>query len=426
MKLMSFLRSYLMVRRLSTYYKRSSFEFAQGLMLSEVLRRHTKSLAVFRDDPKVDPNDLSSFPYCEKKILNTRFNDYNIHGVSLSDAAAANAGPGVMRIGRKKIFCGSSTGTSGNKGYYLIDEKERFAWLGAILAKIMPDFWKSSKKIAVVLPRNTPLYTGANRTLFLSLRFFNTANDPVSLARDVSDFNPDIIIAAPRLARVIGILAPKLDPERVIVGSEVCDPMDRMKLEARFKRVEEIYMATEGLMATTCPHGSLHLCEDLMHFELEPVHGSNLVSPVITDLHRRTQAMVRYRMNDLLEMGEPCSCGSVHRTVKAVVGRSDDCFIFESLYSGHCLVTPDRLRDAILESDPRIEDFTLEQLPDGSCMLTMAEKDQALLPAALGALESLIDRIGAAGSIASRHIPDHEMATLLTGPDKLRRIRRYS
>lgn len=424
MQLLSFLRSYMMVRSLDRHYDRGAFLFAQSLMLQTALEHARNKIPVFRELDGVDPRHLSSFPHCDKGRLNADFKAYNIHGVTLSQAAEANSSTGFIKVRGKKVFCGSSTGTSGNKGYYLIDGHERFAWLGATLAKLLPGFWKSRKKIAVILPRNTPLYTGANRTFFLNLRFFDTSLGPDVLARSIEVFAPDIMIAAPRLARVIGELAPGLTPERVILGSEVCDPMDRTALQERYKSIEEIYMATEGLLATSCSCGQLHLCEDLMHFELEPVHGSNLVSPIITDLHRRTQGMIRYRMNDLLELGDPCTCGSVCQTVKRVVGRSDDCFIFESNYSGKCLITPDRLRDCVLGSNPGISDFTLEQGSNGEVTLTMSKAKAEYLETALGALRELISGIGAQAPITGRLISQEQMSQRLTGSEKLRRIRR--
>ena len=41
---------------------------------------------------------------------------------------------------------GMSTGTSGNRGYYVITARERFVWLGTILAKTVPDaLWRSHR-----------------------------------------------------------------------------------------------------------------------------------------------------------------------------------------------------------------------------------------------------------------------------------------
>lgn len=81
-------------------------------------------------------------------------------------------------------------------------------------------------------------------------------------------------------------------------------------IEAAFGPLEQIYMATEGLLAVTCRDGTLHLCEDSVKFEFEPV-GEGLVSPLVTAFRRQAQIMARYRLNDLLRLStSPCRCGS--------------------------------------------------------------------------------------------------------------------
>ncbi len=49
------------------------------------------------------------------------------------------------------------------------------------------------------------------------------------------------------------------------------DPLDRAAIEAATGvTVREIYMATEGLFGVACPHGTLHLAEDVVKFEWLP------------------------------------------------------------------------------------------------------------------------------------------------------------
>ena len=56
--------------------------------------------------------------------------------------------------------------------------------------------------------------------------------------------------------------------------------------------------------------------------------GGGLVQPIVTDMTRRAQAMVRYRMNDLLRLDpRACACGSASQAVAAVEGRCDDLFV---------------------------------------------------------------------------------------------------
>ena len=82
----------------------------------------------------------------------------------------------------------------------------------------------------------------------------------------------------------------------------------------------QIYQATEGFLGISCEHGTLHLNEDLVHVEREVIdQSSGRFTPVITDLYRTTQAIIRYRLNDVLLPGVPeCPCGSAFATVARV------------------------------------------------------------------------------------------------------------
>ena len=144
-------------------------------------------------------------------------------------------------------------------------------------------------------------------------------------------------------------------------AAETLDPLDRPVIETAFGvALGQIYMATEGLFGVTCRHGGLHLAEDSVHFEYEPV-GDGLVTPLISSFRRETQILARYRMNDLLRLeAEPCPCGSPLQAVTEVVGRMDDCFYLGG-HQGTQMVTPDVLRNAVVMADRRISDFRVIQ-----------------------------------------------------------------
>jgi putative adenylate-forming enzyme len=168
--------------------------------------------------------------------------------------------------------------------------------------------------------------------------------------------------------------------------------------------VREIYMATEGLLGVACERGVLHLCEDAVKFEYEdPLPGSGLVAPVITDFTRSTQVMARYRMNDLVRLAEaPCPCGSPLQAVAAVEGRRDDILDLPALEGGSdVLVTPDILRNAIVDADRRIDDFRLVQTGPAELELTLLERvpDEAG-EAARMAVDAALRLAGAAASVS--------------------------
>ncbi|MCC7110059.1 MAG: hypothetical protein IT382_12270, partial [Deltaproteobacteria bacterium] len=128
----------------------------------------------------------------------------------------------------------------------------------------------------------------------------------------------------------------RIDPEIVSAGSEPLSASCRAAVAAAFPRARlvETYAATECLaMATSCPHGTVHINEDAcileaVDDELRPVprgvEGSRLL---VTNLLNTTQPLVRYELTDsatLLEAG--CPCGSALPALR-VRGRTDDTFV---------------------------------------------------------------------------------------------------
>ncbi|TPM39481.1 F390 synthetase-related protein [Mesorhizobium sp. B2-3-4] len=343
---------------------RKSFERWQTRALRRWLDRDLP-LAPFYGKPARRLGDL---PITDKSLLMANFERFNSAGVSADDAWPAAAGDG--RLGALTV--GASTGTSGNRGLFVISQAEKYRWLGTILAKAIPDLLWRRQRVAVILPQNTGLYDSARQSKRLDLCFFDLTLGPEHWRAALEAFAPTVIIAPPRMLRHLATERFRLSPLRVFSAAETLDPVDRPVIEAFFgQRLDQIYMATEGLFAVTCRQGGLHLAEDSIFFEFEPV-GDGLVTPLITAFRRRTQIMARYRMNDLLRLSSsPCRCGSPLRTVDEIVGRMDDAFRLASA-RGPLLITPDILRNAVLKADRRIDDFRLVQTAPEAVELRLA------------------------------------------------------
>ncbi len=314
------------------------------------------------------PCHLGDLPVTDKATVMGNFERFNIHGITAAEAWKAQAGDG--RIGGLTV--GASTGTSGNRGLFVISEAEKYRWLGTILAKAVPDLLWRRQRVAVILPQNTGLYESARKWRRIDLGFFDLTRGPESWRSSLEDFAPTVIIAPPKMLRYFAAEAFRLKPQRIFSAAETLDPIDRPVIEAFFGRqLDQIYMATEGLFAVTCRQGGLHLAEDSVFFEFEPA-GDGLVMPLVTAFRRQTQIMARYRMNDLLRLSQtPCRCGSPLRTVDEIVGRMDDAFRLASPH-GQILVTPDILRNAVLKADRRIDDFRLVQTAADAIELSLA------------------------------------------------------
>jgi putative adenylate-forming enzyme len=352
------LQAYLTARwRAARLHSRAAIDRHHDRQLWLLTRRAARDLPFYRafaDRP------FAAWPVIDKETVLANFAGMNRIALNAATVRA------TLEAGEERLsghLIGMSTGTSGNRGYYVITERERFVWLGTILAKALPDALWRRHRVALALPALSGLYQSALLGSRIDLRFFDLAAGPETWADALTEFAPDTIVAPPKVLRWLAEQG-RLDAERIYSGAEVLDPLDRAIVEtATGRRVREIYMATEGLFGVGCPFGTLHLAEDVVHFELSrPDPSGALVSPIVTDFTRRAQAMIRYRMNDLFELDPmPCACGSAYQAVKRIEGRSDDAFLLTDRAGNLQLVTPDTLRNAIVDADPSIRDFRVMQ-----------------------------------------------------------------
>lgn len=360
---------------------------------------------------------FAGLPIMDKAALMANFAECNLGGFS---AAFVRQSLLEGRDGVDGFHFGQSTGTSGNRGYYAISERERFVWLGTILAKTLPDALWRSHRVAIALPGMSSLYRSASAGSRIRLAFYDTTDGIEAWEDALVQFDPDTIVASPKVLRHLAERG-KLPARDIFSGAEVLDPLDRVAIEgATGRTVREIYMATEGLFGVSCRHGVLHLSEDVVHFEWEDTPGEGtLKTPIITDFTRSAQAMVRYRMNDILELSdEPCPCGSAFQRVKAVHGRADDIFMLAKADGAIVTVTPDVVRNAIVDAHPGIADFRAVQTGPASIAVTLAEADGDMARRARTALESKLAHL----DITAEIVLDEGIAVPFDR--KLRRVRR--
>jgi putative adenylate-forming enzyme len=413
--LLAYVRARTLARTLRT---RADIERHQRRLAHRLVRDACRHVPFYRAIVVRDPiaaRDLSDLPVIDKALQQARFAEFNRPGIAVAEIVAALAA-GHDRL---KGFCiGQSTGTSGNRGRFVISEAERFTWLGTIVAKALPDAFVRRHRVALVLPGFGSLYGSASQASRITLRFFDLTRGVDTWRREFETFAPDTVVAPPKALRRLAESGALRDCE-LFSAAEVLDPLDRAAIErANGRRLREIYMATEGLFGVSCRHGTLHLAEDVVRFEWETVADSRLVAPVVTDLVRRVQPMIRYRMNDLLELDPaPCACGSVLQPVRRIEGRRDDAFELAGRAGAIRMVTPDVLRNAVVDADARIDDFRIIQ--------TAPDKILVRLPAGLddaaAAVRRSLDQTLAGLAIAPVAI------TIETGIDtpfdrKLRRV----
>lgn len=394
---------------------REDIERYQRRRIDALLERCGRDFSFYRG---MRPSSLADLPELDKAALLANFAALNRPRLTLDDVRSA-LGRGEESIAGHVV--GQSTGTSGNRGYYVITDLERYEWLGTLLAKALPDALWRRHRVALALPGLSRLYRSASSGSRITLGFFDLAEGVDAWATEFARFDPDTVVSTPKVLRRLAEQG-HLRARHVFSSAEVLDPLDRAVVEeATGARVREIYMATEGLFGVACPHGTIHLAEDVVHFEWQrPSGASDLLTPLVTDFTRRAQAMIRYRMNDLLALAPaPCPCGSALQPVHGIEGRKDDLFWLE-VADGWKVVTPDVVRNAIVDASAAIRDFRAVQTARNSIEVALHPDVPPSVDAEV--VQALRQRLAPFG-VSDLHV------TVVRGIDlpmdrKLRRVRR--
>jgi phenylacetate-CoA ligase len=283
------------------------------------------------------------------------------------------------------LTVGLSSGTSGHRGLFLVSPQEQAAWAGVILARALRHVpWRALRRgglrLAFFLRSNSNLYE-QTRSALLRFRYFDLMQPLETSVAALNDFQPEILIGPPLL---LGLLAQEMDagrlsihPERLISVAEVLEAQDARRLEHAFQVcVEQIYQCTEGLMAVACAAGSLHVQEDLLAMQFEALGEVQpgeppVYTPVVTDLWRTTQPIIRYRLNDVVALNDaPCACGSTFEVLARIEGRCDDICYFPPAAGGRLRpFFPDTIRRMILLAHPDIQDYlAVQDAPGRLCV----------------------------------------------------------
>ncbi len=317
---------------------------------------------------------LEDWPVVDRRQLMAAFEAWNTAGITLAMARAKFPLPAG-------IEAGLSSGTAGERGVFLTSPRERAEWAGTMLARVLPRAPWRSQRVALCLRDSNALYFAA------SGRGVQLAHFALDAVAEAKAFRPDIIVAPPRI--LAEFAQHDVAAERVIAVAETLDEPEETRLAARYPgRVHQVYQATEGFLAATCEHGTLHLNEDFLVVEKEWIdRGSGRFRPVVTDLRRRTQPVVRLRIDDvLIERETPCPCGCVFTSLERVEGRLEDVFQL----AGGRQVFPRELRACFANRLPGV-DYRIRQISPDCAEVAVA--DGVANPPLLAELARWIPRI---------------------------------
>jgi len=358
------------------FTRREQLEAWQAKQLKHFLQRVLPKSQRFKD---LTVTDLSDLPLMDKATLMDDFAGFNTRGLSLEQ---------VLPVARQAedsrdfsptlgdITIGLSSGTSGNQGVFLVSALERQRWAGILLARTLPRHllprllcpWRAPLRIAFFLRANSRLYTTlASRRIDFAFHDLTLGLD-ASLER-LNTQRPDVLVAPATVLRGLAeaALAGRLTihPTHILSVAEVLESADADAVHAAFGVApQQIYQASEGFLGYTCEQGTLHLNESHLHIEPDWLDAEQIrFQPIITDFSRRTQMIVRYRLNDILRVAKtPCACGRVERAIASVEGRADDVLWLPDLAGRQLLALyPDVLRRALLMYGATLQEYEIHQ-----------------------------------------------------------------
>ena len=321
-------------------------------------------------------SSFENFPVLEKKdflknfdLINTKSIKYvNAVKVALKAENTRNFKPSI-----NDITVGLSTGTSGNKSVFLASENERAYWTAAVIDRVLGWSFKK-RKIAFFLRANSNLYESVN-SKWINFNFFDLLISNEKNLERLQSLDPTILVAQTSMLLVIADAVQnkglKINPDKIISVAEVLSNEDKGYLEKIFcKKIHQVYQCNEGFLAHTCEKGNLHFNEDFLIIEKEYLDTEKKrFYPIITDLERITQPVIRYKLDDIIHEKFDCDCSLNSTAIEMIEGRKDDALKFLNSKGKEVVVFPDFIRRAIVFSDDNIINYSLTQIKENTVNL---------------------------------------------------------
>ena len=359
------LHTFVRARYFHGFKNRKKLERYQQRNLAKQLDYIKKKSPYFKE---MRDKSYEELPYMNKQIMMDNFDKMNTAGISKNRALELAINSEKSRDFSDKLngySVGLSSGTSGHRGVFVLSDEEIATWVGGMMAKMLPKGKLFGTKVAFFLRADNNLYESSNSKA-LKFQFFDILKPMDENIAALQEFQPTILVAPPSvlllLAEAVKKKELKVNPDRIISVAEVLTESDEKYLKKVFKQkiIFQVYQCTEGFLAYTCEHGSLHINEDVIYMEKEYLDGERF-TPVITDFVRKTQPIIKYRLNDILvEDKRPCKCGTSMLRLKKIEGRMDDVFELPGIKGGTVSVFPDFISRVVLYV-PGIQNYRVVQ-----------------------------------------------------------------
>ncbi len=303
------------------------------------------------------------WPLMNKSIMNNHFDEINTVHIKKAEALKITLKAEKTRDFSpliNNIAIGLSSGTSGSRGLFLTSPRERDAWAGIILAKVLPHGLKTNERIAFFLRANNPLYMTLNKSKKIQFHFFDLLGSFDEHIKRLNALNPTIVSAPSSVLRILGqnINRLSIKPKRIVAVAEVLEQADEEFISKAFHLpVSQVYQCTEGFLAASDKiTNSLVMNEEFLIIEKEWLDEHRFV-PVITDLIRTSQPIIRYRLDDVLMVKKS---NGVFTELSAIEGRLGD-VCYGKKGNELLPIFPDALRQKMASTSIDFDDYRICQ-----------------------------------------------------------------
>ena len=349
-------KNFISMRYFKKFKTRDKLEKYQNKMLLKQMKYIKENSEYFKNIKADSIENFKDLPLMDKKVMMENFNKLNCVGIDRDKALEIAINGEKSRNFDEKlnnISVGLSSGTSGARGLFIISDKERELWAGGVLAKFLPKRNILGHKIAFFLRADNNLYETIDSKA-IKFRYFDIMKDMNENMKVLNEYQPTIIVAPPS---VLLILAEAQENKKINVNLKKIisvaegltdEDADYFKKVFGLKIIHQAYQCTEGFLGYVCECGNFHINEDVIYVEKEYIDKDRFV-PIITDFLRKSQPIIRYRLNDILvEDKKKCPCGSQTMVIKKIEGREDDIFIFNGIKGKKITVFPDFISRCVI------------------------------------------------------------------------------
>jgi len=387
----SFILFYVSCKIRFRFYGEESIKNYQEKRVRKIVRYAMEHSRFFREYySSSNTNDIWNLPTVNKKVMMENLTDYNTVGLTKDEIINFCLETEKTRDFSKRLRglnVGMSSGTSGNKGVEIVSAEEERYMKATLFSRF--DFSKGEKiNLAFILRVSAPAFSLGK--FGHKLTYISQLDSIDNILKRLVELQPNMISAPPSMLKLLAKEKEKnnlpIKPIRLVSYAEVLYPDVKKYLEQVFRcPVREIYKCTEGPIAVSCRFGSLHINEDLVF--VETLNENNTQTPagkpckklIVTDLHKKSQPIIRYELNDIITIAkDKCRCGSNFRVIEKIQGRADDMFwgIRKDDRSKH-FICQDYISRAIISVSDEIEEHQAIQKDYDSVVLRIKMKEGA-------------------------------------------------